>query len=132
MLPRNVAPASEADGERERARVVVITTTTEDRADAERIAGRLIDERLAACVQISRVESRYRWKGELATTDEWLCTVKTRASLVAAVERAIRAIHPYEVPEFLVTEATGGGADYLAWIASETESIPSTPTSSEP
>jgi periplasmic divalent cation tolerance protein len=113
-------------------RIVVITTATADRTDAERIAGRLIDERLAACVQISLVDSRYRWNGALATADEWLCTIKTRASLVSAVERAIRALHPYEVPEFLVTEAIGGGADYLAWIASETESTPSTPTSSEP
>jgi periplasmic divalent cation tolerance protein len=111
---------------------VAITTAVERREDAERIAEALLAGQLAACVQIAPVASRYRWRGAIERADEWLCTIKTRAALFEAIERAIRAVHPYEVPELIATPVVRGGADYLAWIASETESTPSTATSSEP
>jgi periplasmic divalent cation tolerance protein len=112
--------------------VIVVTTATETRADADRIAEHLVAERLAACVQVSPIASCYRWHGAVERADEWLCTIKTRADRFAAVERAVRALHPYEVPELLATPVWAGGHDYVAWIASETESMPSTDTSSEP
>ncbi len=101
---------------------VQITTTTERRQDAERIAELLLRERLAACVQLVAIASRYRWRGNIERTDEWLCVIKTRASLFADVERLVRANHPYEVAELIATELVDGSADYLAWIGAETES----------
>jgi len=111
---------------------IVVTTATGSRAEADRIAEHLVAKRLAACVQVSPIASCYRWRGAVERADEWLCTIKTRADRFAAVESAVRALHSYDVPELLATRVWAGGADYLAWIASETESMPSTETSSEP
>ena len=108
-------------------RFVQITTTTQRREDAERIAERLLSERLAACVQLVAIASRYRWRGSIESADEWLCIIKTRADLFDEVERAVRAIHPYDVAELIATPLTQGSADYLAWIAAETESTAHVP-----
>ncbi len=98
-----------------------IVTTVEHREDAERIARTLIEERLAACCQISGpVTSVYRWRGKIETTQEWRCTIKTRADLYPRVEQAIRRLHPYEVPEIVATPIAAGSDDYLKWVAEET------------
>lgn len=100
---------------------VQVTTTTARREDAERIAGELLEARLAACVQIAGpIESRYRWKGEIETAREWLCLIKTAAARFPEVERAIRAVHPYETPEIVETAISAGSAAYLEWIRTET------------
>ncbi|MCE5265132.1 MAG: divalent-cation tolerance protein CutA, partial [Deltaproteobacteria bacterium] len=72
---------------------IQVTTTTEKRADADRIALALVEQRLAACVQIvGPVTSVYRWKGKIETTREWLCLIKSRAESYGAVEQAIRSL----------------------------------------
>lgn len=97
---------------------ILITTTVADRADAERIAAALVAKQLVACVQVSGpVESTFRWKGQVETSREWVCTAKTRRELYAEVEQAIRELHSYEQPEILAVPIEMGSPGYLAWIA---------------
>jgi len=96
---------------------VLITTSLATRDDAHRIAGALLEERLAACVQVTPIESHYRWDGALQQASELLLTIKTTAARVPAAEARIAALHSYALPELLVTPVIGGSAEYLAWIA---------------
>jgi periplasmic divalent cation tolerance protein len=98
----------------------VILSTAGSEAEAEAIAGALVAERLAACVQLSPIRSRYVWKGEVARDDEILLLIKTKAALFEAVRTRVRALHSYETPEIVMLPVTAGDADYLAWIAAET------------
>ena len=66
------------------------------------------------------MRSTYRWKGEIASAEEWLCTFKTTSARAGELARRIRQTHPYEVPEIVVSDITGGDRDYLAWIVEET------------
>lgn len=97
---------------------VIITTSLATRDDAHRIAGALIGERLAACVQVTPIESYYRWDGQVEQASELLLTVKTTAACAPATEARIGALHSYALPELLVTPVIGGSAAYLGWIAS--------------
>lgn len=86
-------------------------------ADAARIARALVDERLAACVNIvPGVRSVYRWKGKRCEDRELLLVIKSRAGRTAAITRRVKALHPYEVPEIIQLPIEGGQRDYLRWI----------------
>lgn len=99
---------------------VQIATTVARKEEAERIARELVDRRLAACVQvIGPIGSTYRWQGQVESAEEWLCLAKSKQSLFAAVEQAIREVHPYEVPEILATPVVAGHAAYLEWLQRE-------------
>jgi periplasmic divalent cation tolerance protein len=99
---------------------IQVSTTTEKQEDAENIARELIDRKLAGCVQIiGPMISTYRWQGKIERTQEWLCLIKTRKDLYPELEAAVKAIHPYEVPELLAVPVSGGSADYLQWLAGE-------------
>ncbi|MBN1394735.1 MAG: divalent-cation tolerance protein CutA [Pirellulales bacterium] len=96
---------------------IQVATTVGRREDAARIAGELVRRRLAACVQvIGPISSTYRWKGKIETAEEWQCWAKTRRDLYDEIERSIRELHAYEVPEIMAVPISAGGADYLAWI----------------
>lgn len=95
---------------------VLILTTTGSQDEAVAIAETLIAERLAACVQLSPIESWYRWEGKVARADEVRLHVKTSAALAEKAAARIRALHSYALPE-IVTLPVDGSADYLAWIA---------------
>jgi periplasmic divalent cation tolerance protein len=98
-----------------------IATTLGSEAAAADLAARLVDERLAACVQVvGPVRSTYRWKGAVEQATEWLCLAKTSTDRLDAALSRIRALHPYEVPEIAATPITAGDPDYLAWIQSAT------------
>jgi periplasmic divalent cation tolerance protein len=100
---------------------IQVVTTTEHQEDAERIARALVEERLAACVQVAGpITSVYRWHGQIETAREWQCCAKTRREFYDEIERAIRRLHPYEVPEILAVPVIAGSADYLAWLEQET------------
>ena len=99
----------------------MLMTTVGNREDAERIARTLIDQELAACVQILPIESFYRWQGAVAKEPELLLLVKTRAELFEKSIAAIKASHPYETPEIVATQFETGHADYFAWIESVTK-----------
>ena len=98
---------------------VLIITSAGSRDEAERIALALVEERLAACVQILPATSVYRWEGAIERADELLLHIKTLAVHASAVERRIREAHGYDLPEVIILPITGGSADYLAWIAGE-------------
>ena len=98
---------------------IQVVTTLPDRAQAERLAAQLLEARLAACVQISACTSWYRWQGAIEQGEEQLCTIKSRRDLFPELCRAIRAVHPYEVPEILASPVVDGGGDYLAWLDQE-------------
>ncbi len=105
------------------AEYIQVITTTQRREDAQKIAERLVAERLAACVQVvGPVTSTYRWKGQIETAQEWQCWIKTRQGLFAALAEAIRQVHPYEVPEILALPVLAGAASYLAWLDGEVRS----------
>jgi periplasmic divalent cation tolerance protein len=97
----------------------IVLTTVSSTDEAQKIARALVERRLAACVNIvSPIESVYRWKGEIESAKEWLLIIKTSAEAFGAVERAIRELHSYELPECIELSIEGGSAEYLAWIGS--------------
>jgi periplasmic divalent cation tolerance protein len=101
--------------------VLIVQTTCPDAAVAARIAGALIDARLAACVQVlPGVTSTYRWEGALERADEVAVLIKTTAARYAEVEAAVRALHPYAVPEIVAWPVSAGLPAYLQWVADET------------
>lgn len=96
---------------------IQVSTTTETKRAAQEIATALVEQRLAACVQVSGpIESVYRWQGKVQRSQEWLCTAKTRVTLFPQVEAAIRELHAYECPEILAVPIVDGSAAYLAWL----------------
>ncbi len=101
---------------------VLVLTTCGDAAEGERIAERLVGSRLAACVnRIDGVVSTYRWEGAIERGRECLLVIKTIASRLPEVERAIKESSSYELPEVLAIPAHGGSAEYLGWIAASVE-----------
>ena len=93
----------------------VLTTTASER-EAETIAEALLNEALAACVQILPIRSRYVWNGAIQRQAEQLLLIKTRAALFETVHARIRTLHSYDTPEIVALPIEAGDADYLAWI----------------
>jgi periplasmic divalent cation tolerance protein len=94
----------------------VVLLTAPDPAVAEGLARSLVEERLAACVNVvPGVRSFYRWKGRVETAGELLLVVKTRADRAAALAARVRELHPYELPEVL--ELRGGGEPGVSRLA---------------
>ena len=94
----------------------IVLTTIGSETDAFGLATTLVDERLAACVNVlPSMVSIYRWKGSVERDNEHQIVIKTSADRLAALEVRLRQLHPYELPEFLVLDV-GGGAAYLAWV----------------
>jgi periplasmic divalent cation tolerance protein len=103
--------------------LVLMLTTMPDDERAEALARTLVDERLAACVNVlAPMTSIYRWKGVVAREPERQLVIKTTRAKVAELETRIRALHPYELPELLVVAVDGGSEAYLGWVSSETQS----------
>jgi periplasmic divalent cation tolerance protein len=100
---------------------IQIVTTAAAKADAEKIARALVERRLAACVQVGGpILSCYRWKEQFETSEEWVCTIKTRRELFDRAAALIRELHPYDTPEILAVPIIAGDAAYLRWLAEET------------
>ena len=94
-----------------------VTTTATTKDDAARLAHMAVEQRLAACAQVSGpITSVYRWEGRVETNDEWICVFKTSARARHALEEAIREGHRYTTPEIVAIPIEGGDAAYLAWI----------------
>ena len=99
---------------------IQVSTTTDSEQAAEHIAAALVEQRLAACAQVSGpIRSVYRWQDEVQQSQEWLCTAKTRGALYPQVETAIHALHAYECPEILATPIVDGSASYLTWLGDQ-------------
>jgi periplasmic divalent cation tolerance protein len=100
---------------------LVLMTAPSEEVAAE-IGKKLVAERLAACANlIPHIRSLYAYKGTFCDEAETLCIVKTRPELFAALERRVRELHPYEVPEVVMVEARDVAAAYLAWVLESTD-----------
>ena len=99
----------------EEARIVLSTTSS--REEAQRIARTLVEERLAACVNlVENVTSIYRWKGAVEESLEIMLIIKCNVEKLAAIETRLHQMHSYDVPEFLVLPVEGGSSAYLRWL----------------
>ena len=102
---------------------LLVFTNLPDRAAAERLADALLEKRVAACVNILvPCRSVYRWKGAVQHDEEHPMLIKTTAEQYPALEAAIRAAHPYELPEIIAVPIERGLPAYLDWLAAETAS----------
>jgi periplasmic divalent cation tolerance protein len=102
---------------------LLVLTNLPDRAAAERLAERVIGAQLAACVNIlAPCRSVYRWKGAVQHEEEHPMLIKTTAERYPALEQALRAGHPYELPEIIAVPIERGLPAYLEWIVGETRS----------
>ena len=96
---------------------VLATTTTATREDADKIAAALVEERLAACVQIvDPITSVYRWQGAIEEEREILLLIKSTEDLVPRIAELLGRLHPYDVPELIATPITAGSPAYLDWL----------------
>ncbi len=97
--------------------VVIVLSTVPNDESAEALARTLVDEKLAACVNLhAPMVSIYRWKGQVERADERQLVIKTTRSLVPAVEARLKQLHSYELPEFIVLPVDGGSDEYLRWV----------------
>ena len=103
-------------------RTLLVFTNLPDRAAAERLAGALIEKRVAACVNIlAPCRSFYRWKDAVQHDEEHPLLIKTTDERYPELEAAIRAAHPYQLPEIVALPIERGLPAYLAWVEAETK-----------
>jgi periplasmic divalent cation tolerance protein len=101
--------------------IVLVLTTVADDEHADSIARALVDEHLAACVNLhAPMTSVYRWKGGVERDPERQLVIKTTRQRLPALEARLKKLHSYELPELLVITVDGGSAEYLKWIGDVT------------
>ncbi len=100
---------------------IIIKTTFENKKDAEEVAKKLIESKLGACVQISEVESYYKWNKKIENSKEYKVEIKTTEDNYKKVEELILKNHKYEIPEIVSYELNNGSEKYLNWIEEETK-----------
>ncbi|GAB4323405.1 MAG: divalent-cation tolerance protein CutA [Candidatus Zixiibacteriota bacterium] len=101
---------------------VVVFATCDSLAEADRIAERLVTEKLAACVNINdRVTSIYEWKGKIQRDVEAFIIIKTKRSLVDQVQTAVKSESSYDCPEIIALPIVAGSSDYLKWLGDVTQ-----------
>lgn len=99
--------------------LLVILCTCPDSATAKRIAQLLVEQRLAACVNIiPQIVSVYRWEGKIVEESECQLIIKTRQQCYSQLEKVIKNNHPYKIPEIIAFDIAQGLPDYLAWVES--------------
>jgi len=101
---------------------ILVLTTVAKKSDAARLSRALVEERLAACVTtLPAAESRFVWKGKLCVEKEFVLLIKTLAKSFSALEKRLKALHPYECPEIIALPLSQGSIPYLQWLASNVE-----------
>ena len=99
---------------------IVVFSACDSEEQARQIAVHLVEQRLAACVNIvSGARSIYRWKGKIEDASEWLLIIKSRRDLMDGLRAAVGTIHSYEVPELLAVPVVDGSESYLEWLDRE-------------
>lgn len=102
--------------------ILLVMTNLPTQEVAESLASRLVEQRLAACVNIlPSCRSVYQWKGEVERTEEVPLLIKTSEARYPALEEAIRSVHPYDTPEIIAIPVTRALPGYLAWVEAETQ-----------
>ena len=98
----------------------IILTTAGSHREARKIARALVELRLAACVNIvPKVESVYRWQGKVETAQEWMLIIKTSQKRYKAVEKVIKQLHSYDLPECISIAVETGSKEYLKWLGEQ-------------
>ncbi len=100
-------------------KALVVLTTTDSEDVAENISKKLVEERLAACIQIIPMKSRYWWQGRVEEASEYLLIIKTTDKKYPELERRIKELHNYTVPEILAIPVVRGYKPYLDWLSNE-------------
>ncbi len=100
---------------------IVILCTAPTKALAHKIAKQLVQEKLAACVNISSpIRSIYFWKRKICEEKEFLLFIKSKKSLFSRLKKRVLQSHPYEIPEIIALPILAGNEDYLSWLATQT------------
>ncbi len=98
---------------------LIVFVTAKNIREANKISKEIIDQKLAACVNsIKDISSCYRWEGKIVKSKEVLLIIKTKNNLFKKLEKAIKSVHSYTVPEIIALPILGGSSDYLKWISS--------------
>lgn len=101
---------------------IVVFITAGSKAEAEKIAGSLVAEKLVACVNIIEgVQSIFNWQGRVSKESEVLMIVKTSAENFDKLAEQVKALHSYDIPEIIALPIISGSTDYLDWIEEETQ-----------
>ncbi len=101
--------------------IVLVTCGSEE--EALRVANALVEEHLAACVNlVSPIRSIYRWEGKIWDEKEWLLIIKTQKKRFQELEKKVKSLHSYSVPEIISLSIVEGSSSYLKWISENTES----------
>ncbi len=99
---------------------IVVLSTCDSEEEAKRLARHLVEERLAACVNIvPGARSVYRWKDKIEESSEFLLVIKSRRDLFPALRAELEKVHSYEVPEVIALPISDGSEPYLSWLDSE-------------
>jgi len=95
---------------------IVVLTTCDSEEQAEKLARHLVDQRVAACVNVlPKARSIYRWNEKVEEASEWMLLIKSRRDLFAALRSEIQKLHTYEVPELIALPVVDGSEAYLTW-----------------
>lgn len=98
---------------------IIIKSTFANKKEAEKIAKKIIEEKLAACIQISKIESYYRWNNKIENSNEYKIEIKTLRKNYKKIEELIIKNHKYEIPEIISHKINKGSKKYLNWIKKE-------------
>ncbi|MCT7472045.1 MULTISPECIES: divalent-cation tolerance protein CutA [Aliarcobacter] len=101
-------------------KTVIVQTTTSNEEEAKKIAKILIQDKLAACVQLKDIESLYNWDGKLCCERETLLSIKTKKELFSKVKSKILELHSYDTPEIIELDISNISEDYLKFIKENT------------
>jgi periplasmic divalent cation tolerance protein len=101
----------------------MVTTTVPDREEAESLAEGILENRLAACIQMADIRSFFLWEGALQKEDEVVLSIKTTEERYPALEAYIQEYHSYDVPELIRIPIIGGLPGYLDWLDSSTQEL---------
>ena len=100
---------------------IMITTTFDNKDEANKISELLLKERLVSCCQISNITSSYHWKGKIEHAEEYLFQLKSKKELYNQIEKIILENHSYETPQLVAYDIIDGYKEYLNWIGEETK-----------
>ncbi len=105
----------------QKAEYCMITTTFDNKEEANKVAEILLENRLVSCCQLSNITSSYHWKGKIEHCEEYLLQMKSKKSLYKKIEQEILKIHSYETPQIIMYDIQDGYKEYLDWIEAETK-----------
>ena len=100
---------------------IMITTTFDNKDEANKISELLLKERLVSCCQISNITSSYHWKGKIEHTEEYLLQMKSKKNYIIKQKKIILENHSYETPQLVAYDIIDGYKEYLNWIGEETK-----------